>query len=93
MIVIAVTKDTLMRAADFKANEKTAFDKVKDKAAELGRKAADEAVYLKDKAADKIEDMRKSEPEKNYEREPDNGFFALPRPAGKARLTPPLPRI
>lgn len=64
VIVIAVNKEALVKAPDFTATEKTTFDRVKDKAADLGHKAADKAVGLKDQAAQKIEDMRKGEPTK-----------------------------
>jgi sporulation protein YlmC with PRC-barrel domain len=64
VIVIAASKDALVKAPDFKATDKTTFDKVKDKAADLGNKTVDKAVELKDQAAQKIEDMRKSEPAK-----------------------------
>ena len=46
------------------STEKTAFDKVKDKATDLSHKAADKAVELKDQAAQKIDDMKKGEPAK-----------------------------
>jgi sporulation protein YlmC with PRC-barrel domain len=64
VIVSALSKDALIRAPDFKATEKTTFDKVKDKASDLGHTAADKAVELKDQAAKKIDDMRKGEPTK-----------------------------
>ena len=64
MIVVAVSKDALVNAPDFTAAERTTFEKVKDKAADLGHKTVDKAVELKDQAARKIEDMRKSEPAK-----------------------------
>jgi len=50
--------------AGFKATEKTTFERVKEQATDLGQKAADKAVELKDQAAQKIENMRKSEPVK-----------------------------
>ena len=64
VIVVALSKQDLTQAPGFRATDKTTFDKVKDKAADLGQKAADKAVDLKDQAAQKIEDMRKSEPTK-----------------------------
>lgn len=64
VIVVALSKDDLAKAPDFKAIEKTTFDRVKDKAADLGNKAADKAVELKDQAAQKIDDMKKSDPVK-----------------------------
>ena len=51
-----------MKAPQFKATEMTTLDKVENKAAEMGQKAVDKAVELKDKAAAKIEDMKKGEP-------------------------------
>jgi sporulation protein YlmC with PRC-barrel domain len=64
IIVVALSKLDLMQAQSFKATEKTTFDKVKEKASDLGHKAADKAVDLKDQAARKIDDMRKGEPKK-----------------------------
>lgn len=64
VIVVALTKQDLTQAPEFKAIEKTTFDKVKDKATDLGHKAADKAVELKDQAAKKIDDMKKGEPTK-----------------------------
>jgi len=64
VIVVAVNKQDLMQAPSFRATEKTTFDKVKDKASDLGHQAADKAVELKDQAAQKIEGMRKGEPTK-----------------------------
>ena len=61
VIVVAVNKQDLMQAPSFTATEKTTFDKVKDKASDLGHQAADKAVELKDQAAQKIEGMRKGE--------------------------------
>jgi sporulation protein YlmC with PRC-barrel domain len=64
VIVVAVNKQDLTQAQGFRATEKTTFDKVKDKASDLGHQAADKAVELKGQAAQKIEDMRKGEPAK-----------------------------
>jgi hypothetical protein len=64
VIVVALSKQDLTQAPEFKATEKTTFDKVKDKASDLSHKAVDKAVDLKDQAAQKIEDMRKGEPTK-----------------------------
>jgi sporulation protein YlmC with PRC-barrel domain len=63
VIVVALSKDALVQAPAFKANEKTTFDKVKDEASDLSHKAVDKAVDLKDQAAKKIKDM-KGEPAK-----------------------------
>jgi sporulation protein YlmC with PRC-barrel domain len=64
VIVVALSKDALVKAPAFMATEKTTFDKVKDKASDLGHQAADKAIELKDQAAKKIDDMKKSEPTK-----------------------------
>jgi sporulation protein YlmC with PRC-barrel domain len=64
VIVVALSKETLVKAPEFKATEKTNFDKVKDKAADLGNKTVDKAVELKDQAVQKIDDMKKGEPAK-----------------------------
>ena len=64
IIVVALSKQDLVQAPVFKATEKTTFDKVKDKASDLGHKAADKAVELKNQAAKKIDDMNKGEPTK-----------------------------
>ncbi len=62
VIVVALSKDALALAPAFKATEKTTYDKLKDKAVDIGSKTVDKAVVLKDQAAQKIEDMKKSEP-------------------------------
>jgi sporulation protein YlmC with PRC-barrel domain len=64
VIVVALSKQDLTQAPAFKATEKTTFDKVKDKAADLGQKTVDKAVELKDQAAQKIDDIKKTEPTK-----------------------------
>jgi sporulation protein YlmC with PRC-barrel domain len=64
VIVVALTKQDLTQAPAFKATEKTTFDKVKDKATDLGHKTVDKAVEIKDQAAQKIDDMKKTEPKK-----------------------------
>jgi sporulation protein YlmC with PRC-barrel domain len=63
VIVVALSKDALVKAPVFKATEKTTFDKVKDKASDLSHNAVDKAVDLKDQAAQKIREM-KGEPTK-----------------------------
>jgi PRC-barrel domain len=63
-IVVALSKDALKQAPSFKATEKTTFDKMKDKAVDLGTKASEKAGELKDKAAKKVEDMKTGEPKK-----------------------------
>jgi sporulation protein YlmC with PRC-barrel domain len=64
VIVVALSKQDLTQAPAFKATEKTTLDKVKDKAADLSHKTVDKAVEIKDQAAQKIEDMKKTEPKK-----------------------------
>ena len=64
VIVVALSKQDLMQAPAFKATEKTTFDKVRDKAADLSHKTVEKAVEIKDQAAQKIEDMKKTEPAK-----------------------------
>jgi sporulation protein YlmC with PRC-barrel domain len=63
-IVVPLEKDALAKAPDFKVSEKTTMEKAEDKAADWGHKTKDKAIELKDKAAQKIEDMRKPEPPK-----------------------------
>ena len=64
VIVVALSKEALVKAPEFKASEKTTFDKVKDNASDLGHKALERAVDPKDQAAKKIDDMKKGEPTK-----------------------------
>lgn len=64
VIVVPATKEALLAAPTFKAIEKTTYDKVKDKAVDLGNKTVEKAVELKDEAAKKIDDMTKSAPAK-----------------------------
>lgn len=64
VIVVAVTKEILVKAPAFVATEKTTFDKVKDEAAILGQQTSDKAGELKDKAVQKYEDMTKPAPAK-----------------------------
>ena len=64
VIVVALTKEDLVKAPAFVATEKTAFDYAKAKARELGQETADKAVELKDKAVQKYDNMTKSEPAK-----------------------------
>ena len=55
-----LSKETLVKAPELKATEKTTFDKVEDSASDLGHKAVDKAVGLKDQAAKKIDDMKRA---------------------------------
>lgn len=59
VISVPLSKSQLEAAPDFKATEKTVFMRAKENATEMGRKAVDEAKDLKDKAARKMEEMRK----------------------------------
>lgn len=64
VIVVALSKDDLVKAPAFVATEKTAFDFAKAKASELGHVTAEKAAELKDEAVQKYENMTKSEPKK-----------------------------
>jgi sporulation protein YlmC with PRC-barrel domain len=64
IIVVALSRDALKEAPEFKALEKTTMDTVKDKASDMGHKTVDKAVELKDQAAKKIDDMTKPAPVK-----------------------------
>ena len=58
-ITLKASKDALKLAPTFTATEKTTMDVVRDKAVDLGHKAADKANELKDQAGKKIDDMTK----------------------------------
>jgi hypothetical protein len=58
VISVALSKERLQAAPEFKATEKTVFMRAREQAAEMGQKAVDKASELKDKAARTIEDMR-----------------------------------
>lgn len=62
LVKVQLSKEALMQAPDFKASEKTAFTKTKERATEMGNKAIEKAGELKDQAADKIEEMTKDQP-------------------------------
>jgi sporulation protein YlmC with PRC-barrel domain len=64
VIVIAASKEDLLKAPTFVSTERTTMDKVKDKASDLGHKTVDKAVELKDKGIQKIEDMKNTAPVK-----------------------------
>lgn len=64
VITVALGKDDLASAPAFKATEKTTCDAMKEKAAELGKKASETAGQLKDQAMKKVEDMKRDEPKK-----------------------------
>jgi PRC-barrel domain len=59
VILVTLSKEVLKDAPPFKPSEKTTFEVVKDKAGELGARAAEKAGELKDQAAKKVEEMRK----------------------------------
>jgi sporulation protein YlmC with PRC-barrel domain len=61
-IMVPLTKDALQAAPDYTATEKTAFDKVKERAGEVAEQASTKAGELKDQAVKKIEEYRKEEP-------------------------------
>lgn len=65
IIVVELSKDVLKAAPTYVTTEKTTMDAVKDKAAELGTKASDKAIELKDQAVKKVDDMSNDEPKKN----------------------------
>lgn len=64
LIIVKLSKGDLVKAPGFIAIEKTTYEKVKDKASDLGHTVADKAAELKDKAVKKIDDLRKGEPTK-----------------------------
>jgi hypothetical protein len=59
-IVVALSKETLVKAPSSRPPKKTTFDKVEDSASDLGHKAVDKAVGLKDQAAKKIDDRTRA---------------------------------
>jgi sporulation protein YlmC with PRC-barrel domain len=61
-IVVPLTKEALQAAPEYTPTEKTAFDKVKERAGEVAEKASTKAGELKDQAVKKIEEYRKEEP-------------------------------
>ena len=64
VIALALSKQDLKQAPEFKATEKTVYMRAKEQAIEMGHKTVDKAVELKDQAAQKIDDMKKTEPAK-----------------------------
>lgn len=64
VIVIAASKEDLLKAPTFVSTEKTTMDKVKDKASDIGHKTVDKAIELKDKGVQTIQDMKKTDPAK-----------------------------
>lgn len=58
VVTIPFSKEQLQVAPTFQPTEKTAYMRAKEQASEMGQKAIDKASELKDKAGQKIEDMR-----------------------------------
>lgn len=58
VVTIPFSKGQLQTAPSFQPTEKTVYMRAKEQASELGHKAMEEARELKDKAGQKIEDMR-----------------------------------
>ena len=58
VVTIPLSKEQLQSAPSFQPTEKTAYMRAKEGAADMGHKAIDKASELKDKAGQKIEDMR-----------------------------------
>lgn len=59
IVQVALSRERLHTAPDFKATEKTTYMRAKEQASDMGQKAMDKAGELKDQAARKIEEMRK----------------------------------
>jgi sporulation protein YlmC with PRC-barrel domain len=64
VIMVPLTKEALMAAPDYVYTEKTAMDKMREKAGEMATKASEKAGELKDQAVKKMEEYRKEEPPK-----------------------------
>jgi sporulation protein YlmC with PRC-barrel domain len=58
VIMLPLTKEALLAAPDFVYTEKTALDKMREKAGEMAQKASDKAGELTDQAKKKIEEYR-----------------------------------
>jgi sporulation protein YlmC with PRC-barrel domain len=58
VVTLAMSKESLQAAPSFQPTEKTLYMRAKDRAGEIGRKAANKAGELRDQAAKKIDDMR-----------------------------------
>ena len=58
VVTIPLSKERLQAAPSFQPTGKTVYMRAKEQATDMGRKAIDKAGELKDKAAEKIEDMR-----------------------------------
>ncbi len=60
-IMVPLTKEALQAAPEYKLTEKTAMDKVREKAGEMASKASEKAGELKDQAVKKIEEYNKDD--------------------------------
>jgi sporulation protein YlmC with PRC-barrel domain len=58
VVTIPLSKEGLLAAPTFQPTEKTVYMRAKEGAADMGHKAIDKAGELKDKAAQKIDDMK-----------------------------------
>jgi sporulation protein YlmC with PRC-barrel domain len=61
-IMVPLTKESLMAAPDFVCTEKTALDKMREKAGQIAHQASEKAGELTEQAKKKIEEYRKPEP-------------------------------
>jgi PRC-barrel domain len=59
VVTVALSKERLQAAPEFKPTEKTVYMRAKETAVDVGQKAADKARELSDKAGKKIDEMRK----------------------------------
>ena len=59
VVSLALSRDQLMSAPDFKPTEKTVYMRAKERAGEIGRKALDGTKELSDKAGKKLDEMRR----------------------------------
>jgi sporulation protein YlmC with PRC-barrel domain len=62
VIMVPLTKEVLMAAPDYVYTEKTAMDRMREKAGEMATKASEKAGELKDQAVKKMDEYRKEEP-------------------------------
>jgi sporulation protein YlmC with PRC-barrel domain len=62
MVAVALSKQDLTLAPIYEAIDKTTFTRVREQATDLGQKAADKAVEFKNQAAQRIQEIRKSDP-------------------------------
>ena len=62
VIMVPLTKEALMAAPQFVYTEKTAYDKMREKAGEMAQKAGEKAGELTEQAKKKIDEYRTQEP-------------------------------